>query len=213
MYVIGLAGNIGTGKSTVARALASFGAVVIDADKVGHRLLDENQQVYYELVNRFGPGTLDETGSIDRKRLAAAAFSSAEGTFWLNEITRFRIKETVARELEELDAEGVSVAVVEAAMMLKSTWKGIVNEIWVTTAPEKEIIKRLKANRGYKAEDTLQRLSRQMTPLEMLNQADVVIDTYMPMEDLVAQVAELWSELRFRMQHRSNVPRYRRYKP
>jgi dephospho-CoA kinase len=213
MYVIGLAGNIGTGKSTVARALASFGAYVIDADKVGHRLLDENQQVYNELIGRFGPGILDETGRIDRKSLAAAAFSSAEGTFWLNEITKYRIKEAVARELEELDADGVSVAVVEAAMMHKSTWKGIVNEIWVTTAPEKEIIKRLKANRGYKKEDTLQRLSRQMTPMEMLNQADVVIDTYMPMEDLVAQVAELWSELRFRMQHRSSVPRYRRYRP
>ncbi len=213
MYVIGLAGNIGTGKSTVARALASFGAVVIDADKVGHRLLDENQQVYYELVNRFGAEILDETGRIDRKKLAAAAFSSAEGTFWLNEITKYRIKEEVARELEELDCQGVSVTVVEAAMMHKNNWKGIINEFWVTTAPEKEIIKRLKDNRGYKKEEVLQRLSRQRTPLEMLNQADVVINTYMPMEDLVDQVAELWSELRFRIQHRSNVPRYRHYRP
>jgi len=213
MYVIGLAGNIGTGKSTVAQALASFGAVVIDADKVGHRLLDENQQVYYELVNRFGAEILDETGRIDRKKLAAAAFSSAEGTFWLNEITKYRIKEEVARELEELDCQGVSVAVVEAAMMHKNNWKGIINEFWVTTAPEKEIIKRLKDNRGYKKEEVLQRLSRQRTPLEMLNQADVVINTYMPMEDLVDQVAELWSELRFRIQHRSYVPRYRHYKP
>jgi dephospho-CoA kinase len=213
MYVIGLAGNIGTGKSTVARALASFGASVIDADEVAHRILDENSQVYNELINRFGSEILDETGRIDRKKLAAAAFQSAEGTFWLNEITRPRIKETVAHELEELDCDGAPVAVVEAAMMLKSTWKGIVNEIWVTTAPEKEIIKRLKDNRGYKKEEVLQRLSRQRTPLDMLNQADVVIDTFMPMEDLVAQVAELWSELRFRIQHRSNVPRYRRYRP
>ena len=198
MYVIGLAGNIGTGKSTVAGILAGFGAAVIDADQVSHHILD-NKQAYSELLNSFGTEILGEDRKIDRKKLAAIAFSTAEGTARLNAITRPRIKQTVREQLDELRNKGVDFAIVEAAMMVKKDWAGIINEMWVTTAPQDVIIRRMRDNRGYKEEDTVQRLQRQMTPQQMIDQADMVINTDFPLKELELILKKLWDEMQSRV--------------
>jgi len=198
MYVIGLAGNIGTGKSTVAGILAGFGAAVIDADQVSHHIL-ENKQTYAELVDTFGNEILEEDGKIDRKKLAAVAFGTAEGTVRLNSITHPRIKQTVHEKLDELRGKGVDFAIVEAAMMVKKNWAGIINEMWVTTSPQDVIIRRMRDNRGYKEEDTLQRLQRQMTPQEMVDQADMVINTDFPLKELELILKKLWDEMQSRI--------------
>ena len=205
MWVIGLTGNFGTGKSTVAKMLVDFGAVLINADEVGHQLLRSNSQIHNELLNVFGPDILDANSEIDRRKLGKIAFQSAEGTLWLNQIMGPMIREVIQGKIEEYRQLGTKIIVLESALMFRSRWKTIVQEVWMTIAPLDVIISRWTGQRGYNEEEIINRLNRQMTPWEMLNQADLVIDTNCSLLELHNKVSDLWMELIQRIQEASKI--------
>lgn len=195
MLVIGLTGNIGTGKTTISRMLAELGAAVINADRLGHELYQPNSPVYSEVVAAFGNGILRPDGQIDRQKLGQIVFADAAALERLDQITHPRIYEIVKRKIEEYRRSGTKIVVLEAALLIEAGWTPLVDQLWVTIASESTIAKRLKHSRGLTEQQTLIRLRSQMPQEEKARQADVAINTDCSIDELKSKVTELWRNL------------------
>jgi dephospho-CoA kinase len=195
MLVIGLTGNLGTGKTELARLLAELGAAVINADELGHKLLQPDDQAYEEIVAAFGKSILKQSGEIDRQKLGQLVFADTAALTRLNQIMHPRIYEVVKQKIEEHSQAGARVVVLEAALLVEAGWKPLLDQVWVTTAPEATITERLNKARGLSQEQVLERLKAQMPQKEKMKQADVVINTDCPIDQLRASVTELWNRL------------------
>jgi dephospho-CoA kinase len=198
MKVIGLTGGIGSGKTTVAQFLAKLGAVVIDADKIGHEVLRSDAEVWQEVVAAFGEGVLNPNGSISREKLGRIVFGAPESLPKLNVIMHPRIVKGVRTQLERCRKNGVGVVVVEAPLLLEAGWASMVDEVWVTVASEATILRRLKERTGLSEIESLERIRAQMSVAERVKGAYVVIDTDCELNELKEKVSELWRELNSR---------------
>lgn len=198
MYVIGLTGNFGTGKTTVSKMLAELGAKIVNADEIGHKILYE-KSVKNELVSIFGNLILDEKGEIDRRHLGETAFQDKENARKLNRVMHPRIRAKILETIEKMKIENQKVVVLEAAVMPRYDWVNIIDEQWVTTASAAEIINRLEKERGYSEEEVLSRLKRQTTTEEKIKDADILIDTDCSLDDLKQKVTGLWNQLLIRI--------------
>jgi dephospho-CoA kinase len=197
MLVIGLTGNLGTGKTTVSQMLAKLGATIIDADKLGHELLQPGTETHGEILAAFGRSILKPNGEIDRNKLGKLVFADAKALNKLNQIIHPRISEMVKQKIEEYRKADIQIVVLEAALLIEADGlKHLVDQVWATTAPEATIARRLKSERGLKEEQVLARLRTQMPQEEKAKQADVVIDTDCSLDELRTRVTELWHNLR-----------------
>jgi dephospho-CoA kinase len=192
---IGLSGGIGSGKSTAARFLAEFGAVVIDLDKVGNEALKKGKKAYQKALHEFGETILDKNGEIDRSKLGQIVFNNREALKRLNSIVHPEIDKTVTDKIQESRRRGVKVVVLEAAAMLeaKKTWQA--DEVWITIAPEKTVLERLQQRSGYNKADAKARISSQMTNKERVKQAKVVINNDGTLDELKTRVKAEWDKL------------------
>lgn len=195
MLIIGVTGNFGTGKSTVCEILAGMGAAVINADEVGHELLQPRSQTYKKLVAAFGDGILTADKEIDRRALAAAAFRDNQTQAKLNSIMHPAIYRLVERTIERYRKQDDRIVVLEAALLIEAGWKPLVDQVWVTVAPEAAIVERLKSQRGFLEEQIWARLRTQMPSADKVKHADVVINTDCSREELKAKVIKLWQDL------------------
>jgi dephospho-CoA kinase len=198
MRIIGLAGGIGSGKSTVADILQELGAVTIDLDKVGHLVLRQ-PDVRGRLVDEFGKDILDAQGNIDRKILGDIVFNDMQALGELNSIVHPAIDAYVSGKAEEYSRQGVEVLVLEAAAMLEAKRDWQVDEIWVTTAPEGKVIERLKGGPDISEETIRARIRSQMSSEERARRADVVIDNNGSLDELRDRVKLEWEKLRGRI--------------
>ena len=195
MKVIGLTGGIGSGKSTVSQFLAELGAVILDADKVGHEVLNPDTGAWREVVAAFGKQVLAPNGDIDRKKLGEIVFGNPESLSRLNQITHPRISDMVKTQLKEYREQEVDVVVLEAPLLLEANWTSLVDEVWVTVAPESTVIKRLTERAGLSPAESLARIRSQLSSEERIRRADVVIDTDCELDELRVRVGELWRRL------------------
>ncbi|GAH17389.1 unnamed protein product, partial [marine sediment metagenome] len=180
MKVIGLTGGIGSGKSTVSGFLKGLGAVVIDADRVGHEVFKPDTEAWREVVAAFGKEILAPDGDIDRRKLGKIVFDNYEALARLNQIMHPRICALVKALIEEYRRQGVGVVVLEAPVLLEAGRPSLVDEVdevWVTVAPESTVLKRLKKKLGLSEPESLARIRSQLPPEEKIKHADVVIDT------------------------------------
>ena len=194
MKVIGLTGGIGSGKSTVSRFLAELGAVIIDADKVGHEAFKPDTGVWREVVEAFGRQILAPGGDIDHKKLGEIVFGNVELLARLNQIMHPRMYDVVKPQLEEYRRRGVEVAVLEAPLLLEAGWISLVDEVWVTVADEPTVLRRLQERVGLSQEELLARIRSQLSSEERIKRADVVINTDCNLDEIRARVRELWEE-------------------
>ncbi len=199
MKIIGLTGGIGSGKSTVSKFLADLGAVVIDADKVGHEVFKPGTKAWQEVVDAFGQGIISADGTIDRRKLGEILFSNPGARAKLNQVMHPLIYEQVKSLIEEYGKKGVAIIIVEAPLLLEVGWKSLVDEVWVTSASEATVIKRLKEQKGLLEAQSLARIRAQLTDEERIRQADVVIDTDCALDELKERVEALWRKLRSRI--------------
>ena len=195
MYVIGLTGGIGSGKSTVAQMLERMGAALLSADTVGHEVYLPGQPAWQEVVDAFGRQIVAEDGTIDRKRLGAIVFSDPEQLRRLNAITHLRMKEMMRAKLEAQRARGTQVAVLEAALLLDAGWDDLADEVWVTVAPPEVAAARTAKRSGLSLEEVLSRIKAQMSHEERAARSQVIIDTDCPLERTREQVDEEWRRL------------------
>ncbi len=195
MKVIGLTGGIGSGKSTVSRFLAELGAVILDADKVGHEAYKPNTEVWREVVAAFGRQVLTPSGDIDRKKLGEIVFSNPESLSRLNQIMHPRMYDMVKANLEEYRRQGVDVVVLEAPLLIEAGWASSVDEVWVTVASESTVLRRLEECSGLSKQQALARIRSQLPSEERVKHADVVINTDCSLDELKAKVEELWRGL------------------
>ncbi len=195
MKVIGLTGGIGSGKSTVAQFLAELGAVILDADKVGHEAFKPDTEAWHDVVATFGRQILTPTGEVDRKKLGEIVFNQPEALSRLNQIMHPRMYDMMKARIEEYRQQGVDVVVLEAAVLIEANWTSLVDEVWVTVAPEAMVLERLKKQRGLDEEQTSARIRSQLSSEERVEHADVVIKNDGDLEEVKAKVKELWARL------------------
>lgn len=192
MKVIGLTGGIGSGKSTVSGFLAELGAVIIDADRVGHKALKSDKDIRYAVEAAFGREIMTAGGEIDRKKLGNIVFGDLNCLSRLNQIMHHRMYGMVKAELEEYRRRGVEVVVLEAPLLIEAGWTSLADEVWVTVASETTVLKRLKEKLGLSERESLARIRCQLPSEERLKHADMVIDTDCGLDELKAKVGELW---------------------
>jgi dephospho-CoA kinase len=204
MKIIGLTGGIGSGKSTVAGFLRELGATIIDVDKVWHETLQPDTQVGEEVVAAFGKGIVTPEGDIDRQKLGEIVFSDPEALTRLNNIMHPWMYDAVKARLKDYRSKGVKVVVLEAPLLIdvptsmhpgEPSLLDEVNEVWVTSAPESTVLKRMKEKSSISEEQTLARIRSQLSAEERLKHADVVINTDCNLDELKDNVRELWDEL------------------
>jgi dephospho-CoA kinase len=192
MKVIGLTGGIGSGKSTVAGYLAELGAAVIALDKVGHEVIKSGSRAFKKIVDEFGKDILDTRGEIDRSRLAKIVFNDPEALASLNRIVHPAIDKIINERIKEYRRQGIKVVVLEAAAMLEAGKARQADEIWVTTAPEATVLRRLGERSGYSEEETKARIRSQLSDEERIKRADVVIDNSGNLDGVKARVEAEW---------------------
>jgi dephospho-CoA kinase len=188
MKVIGLTGNIGCGKSTVAAMLRGHGAATIDADAVAREIRHNDADARAAIQRRFG--------TYDARELAGIVFGDAGALADLEAILHPRVRGAIRARLAELDQGGVEVAVVEVIKLLESPLADGCDQIWVVRCDQADAMRRLAASRGMDEEAARRRLASQSPQEAMIAAADVVIDGSAPMEETRRQVETALAALR-----------------
>ncbi len=194
MRVIGLTGGVGTGKTTVSQMLQDLGAVLLDADKVGHQSYLPDSPAWKDLVAEFGEDILQPNREVDRRKLGGIVFSNPAALAKLNSIVHPRMRDMIQHQLQDMEQKGVKVVVFEAAILIEAKWEPLTTELWVTDAPEQTVVRRLAARSGWSEEQSRARIASQLPRSERLVHADVVINTDCTLDEVKAQVQARWQE-------------------
>lgn len=191
-YVIGLTGNIATGKSVVRKMLEHLGAYGIDADALAHRVIAKGAPGYKPVLEEFGKWILGSDGQIDRTKLGRIVFTDPDAMARLEAIIHPLVKQAVdvlARRSKQ------KVLVVEAIKLLESSMRSDCDAVWVTHAPAEIQLTRLVQKRGMSTEAARQRINAQPFQEEKLASANIVIQNDGLFEDTWKQVVKTWQEI------------------
>jgi dephospho-CoA kinase len=172
-YLIGLTGNIATGKSAVAKMLQDLGVTVIDADALVHDLQRPGTPTYEAIVAAFGRGILDRVGEIDRKALGSIVFAAPDRLRVLESILHPAVAIESQRRIEKAPTH---VIVYEAIKLIEAGRADMCDAIWVVTARPEVQLQRLMRTRGMSEAEARQRINAQPPQSEKLKYATVVID-------------------------------------
>lgn len=192
MYIIGLTGNIGTGKSTVLRMLEQLGAQVIDADRLAHETMTPGTPVWQAVVDQFGQEVLSPEGEIDREKLGGIVFDDPEALRRLEAIVHPAVGARVAELLARTTAE---VVVIEAIKLVEADMHRAANALWVVTCEPEQQVARLVAQRGMSEAEVRRRMAAQSPVEPKLALADVVIDNSGSIEETWEQVKAAWARI------------------
>ncbi|MFN2182448.1 MAG: dephospho-CoA kinase [Anaerolineae bacterium] len=191
--LIGLTGNIATGKSVVAQMLSELGARVIDADKVAHEVMAPGAPAYDAVVDAFGPAVLAPDGTIDRGKLGGIVFRDPTALQRLEAAVHpATIAEVTLRILQATEP----VVVVEAIKLIEAGLHRGYDALWVVTAPRRLQIERLVNERGLTEEDAALRVDAQPPQEEKVAVADLVLVNDGSLEALRENVRAAWSKIR-----------------
>jgi dephospho-CoA kinase len=191
-YVIGLTGNIGSGKSTVLRMLEQLGAKAVDADVLVHEVMRKGTPVWKAIVDTFGQEILTDEGEIDRKKLGSLVFNDHEALERLENIVHPAVDEQF-REIVQQSEE--PVIAVEAIKITQSGAYGELDALWLVTCPAEERLQRLLKTRDVNEEDVERRLRSQMPPEKQAELADVEIDNGGTLQQTWEQVRREWDKI------------------
>jgi dephospho-CoA kinase len=190
-YIIGLTGNIATGKSVVRKMLEHLGAYGIDADALAHRAIAKGAPGYLPVVETFGKWILQADGEIDRARLGRIVFSDPEALNLLEAIVHPLVRQAINLLVRRSKD---SVVVIEAIKLLEGDLRAASDSIWVSYAPEEVQLDRLMRKRGLSLEVARQRIGAQPPQEEKLAAADIVILNDGSFDDTWHQVQAAWEK-------------------
>ena len=200
MHVIGLTGNIGSGKSSVARLLRELGAQVIDADQVARDVVLPGKPALAALVEEFGSSILDENKALDRKVLGDIVFANPQARKKLNEIVHPYIKEVIEQTISDFrqkppGASSSEVLVIEAPLLFEVGLDKKVDAVWVVIVDEAKQIERLVARDNLTPQEIKNRIASQLPQDLKRKRATRIIDNSGDFSATKEQVQKLWDEL------------------
>lgn len=196
MLNVGLTGGIGAGKSEVSRLLASYGAILVDSDRIAREVVEPGTEGLAAVVAEFGTSVLAEDGTLDRPRLGAIVFADPDRLQALNAI----VHPLVGRRSAELRAAARpgDIVVNDVPLLAENSLAPLYDLVIVVDADPATQLDRLVRLRGMSPDEAGSRMAAQATREQRLAVADVVIDNDGPLEDLEPQVRKVWQELRDR---------------
>jgi dephospho-CoA kinase len=202
MIVVGMIGRIGAGKSTVAGMFAAHGAHVVDADRIAHGVLVE-EDVKAEIDAAFGAGVRDERGEVSRRALASRVFGDAEALGRLEAIVHPRVRRRISAELERLartggDDGGEAVVVLDVPLLVQGGWDSVCDLLVVVDCAEDVRRRRLEA-RGWNERERRDREAawdRRFSGTALPAGKIRTVDTSGNLAYTRRQVEDIWSELR-----------------
>ncbi|XP_003279516.3 bifunctional coenzyme A synthase isoform X1 [Nomascus leucogenys] len=199
LYVIGLTGISGSGKSSIAQRLKGLGAFVIDSDHLGHRAYAPGGPAYQPVVEAFGTDILHKDGIINRKVLGSRVFGNKKQLKILTDIMWPIIAKLAREEMDRAVTEGKRVCVIDAAVLLEAGWQNLVHEVWTVVIPETEAVRRIVERDGLSEAAAQSRLQSQMSGQQLVEQSHVVLSTLWEPHITQRQVEKAWALLQKRI--------------
>ncbi len=206
MLKVGLTGGIASGKSVVGEMFVALGAHLIQADAIAHQLMQPGEAVYQEVVRHFGEGILNPDGTVNRARLAEAAFGASGGINSsriqeLNRIVHPAVIRTQEEWMEEVGRKDPrAIAIVEAALILEAGSAGRFDRLVVVTCRPEQRTQRWAGRVGVDEEtarrEVLRRSAAQFPDEQKIKAADYVIDNSGSLDETQKQVREVYGELK-----------------
>ncbi len=197
MTVIGLTGNIASGKSLVAEVLKEKDALIIDADVVAREVVEPGTEGWNKLRSEFGDDILNSDGTVNRKTLGDTVFANPVLLKKLNNIVHPIIIKEINDKIDSFRAGGGDrVMVIDAPLLIETGLHRLVDEVWVVDIPGELQVRRLMERDRLTREQAQERIDSQMPAAEKKKYADIVIDNSGDREHTREVVTELW-ERRF----------------
>jgi phosphopantetheine adenylyltransferase/dephospho-CoA kinase len=196
MFVICLAGGIGSGKSTTAKYLASLGAHIIDADKLGHEAYMPGTKAYKEIIKTFGEDILADNHQIDRRILGGKVFGQAEELTKLTNIVWPEIRAMAESAFKKVkSAHADAIIIFEAAVLIEAGWDDLGDEVWVVTVERQTALQRCMTRDNLTQEAIENRLNAQLSNEDRIKKADQVITNDDGLERLKDSLDQQWARV------------------
>ena len=195
MFLVGLTGGIGSGKSTVATGLSERGAGVVDADGISREIMEPGGAAYGPVVERFGSSVVGADGRIDRPAVAALVFSDPDALKDLNGITHPIIGQVMAERMAAAAAISQIVVLDIPLLTIATKDRFTFGAVVVVDTPEDIAVERLVTQRGFTEEDARARIAAQISREERRALADVVLDNSGTRENLETEIDRAWAWL------------------
>ena len=195
MLLIGLTGNIASGKSTVAQLFSERGATIIDADILARRAVETGTRAYHAIAERWGSDVLDSDGNIDRGALRRRVFSDGDELEALNAIVHPEVERMRERLVAEARARGDRIVVYDVPLLFERNLAEQFDRIVLVDAPRPVRLERLVKDRGLTETEAMDMIAAQM-PAELKRaRADIILDNESTFATLEAAVDAAWSSL------------------
>lgn len=197
IFVLGLCGGSGSGKTTAVKVFASFGAVVLDCDRIYSELVspsEKKSECLSEIEKAFGKESVLQDGSLNRRYVSSVVFSDSEKRELLNKITHKYIIEEVRNRIREMSAEGRSFFVVDAPVLFESGFDKECSMTLAVTSDKALRIKRIIERDGLTLEQAQRRIDSQTDDAYIARKADFSIDNSGTLEELEEKTASFYKE-------------------
>lgn len=196
MYVFGITGGVGAGKSTVLRLLQEhFQAFVIMADDVGRAVMEPGQKGYNQILDVFGENVVSADGTLDREKLAAIIFHASNKRLALNSIVHPLVKKQITEDIAQLRIEGrYDYVFVEAALLIEDHYDVLCDELWYIYCDTEVRRQRLRHNRGYSDAKITQMMDSQLSDAQFREHCSRVIDNSSDETETLKQLKEIMRE-------------------
>jgi len=195
MLLVGLTGNIASGKSTVAQLLSERGATIIDADVLARRAVERGTQAFDAIVRRWGTSVLAPDGHLDRGALRRAVFGDPRELEALNEIVHPEVERLRLQRIEEARGRGDRIVVCDIPLLFEKKMADLFERIVLVDAPRPLRLERLVVDRGLRETEAMDMIATQMPADLKRARADFVVENAGTLTALEEQVAELWASL------------------
>jgi dephospho-CoA kinase len=196
--IIGLTGGIVSGKSTVARMFKDLGAKIVDADKLGHKVILPQGAAWKRIIKIFGKDILQKDQTINREKLGKIVFANQNLLKKLNKITHPEIIKLIKKEIslaKDNSKEEKKILIIDAALIYETKIDRLMDKIIVVYLDEEEQLKRLIKRNNLSEKEALQKIKSQIPLKEKIEIADYVIDNSNSLDKTKEQVETIWQEI------------------
>lgn len=195
MKKVGLTGNIGTGKTTVAWMFEEQGAKLLNADTIAHETIAPQSAVWKQLFDRYGKKIMLDGGVVNRKALAQIIFSDDNERKFVESIIHPKVHDELTKRIADLKRNGTQLLIVEVPLLFETKWNKEMDSIIVVSCDLEQQIKRCQDKFGMTREDVLLRIKAQRPIEEKTAKADYIVDNSGSMNETFIQVRRIYSSL------------------